>query len=471
MLTMQIAIDALEKHRIKHTVSNGDVWLRGVRVGDSCPHDCLRVVKYGSKVVCSSGGDFIEVQSASVDEVLDSLLEASDNISRFEIASTELMNEDSVEPLIDLVAEVSGCPVMLVDGHTLMCTTSYHDFNRVIPQWGEGQRTGRLPWNFLDFLDRDLTYAQKLASHEDRPFSAVLDTTKIKTAACRIRTPENGGVAYLFMLGKTCDITEGKLQLMQIAAAKVKEWIESHLGDDRLFSKNDFLTRLASGEKVTQEEINENKILLDLRAASYVIAKVKFPRERSLAWSALAVQEQVPSCTCFEFGGELFALAAARKELPDLLEDLAQTNDMKFGLSWGFSDWNMIADAVSQTEVALSATTDRVAVLNSHCVLFYIFEMLLSTTRNIDIAHPAIEFLASYDEEHNSEYLLTLWFYLRHERNLVRTAEALNIHRNSLVYRIKRINELVEDMNLDDAETREHLMISFRLRGLKSWED
>ncbi len=471
MLTMQIAADALEKHRTKYDVSEGETWLRGVRVGDSCPSDCLRVSRYGSKVVCSSGSDFIEVEESSIDEVLDELLEASDNIARFELRSMELLDEESVEPLIDLVAQVGGCPVMLVDGHTMMGTTSYHDFSRIIPQWGESQRTGRLPWDFLEFLDHDLTYAQKLASHEDKPFGVTLGFTKIKSAACRIRTPENGGIAYLFMLNRGGDISEGRLQFMRLATDKVREWIESHLGDDKLFSKNDFLTRLASGEKVSQDEINDNKVLLDMRAASYVIAKVKFPRERSLAWAAMAVQEQVTLCTCFEFEGELYALAASRPELPAMLDELAESNDMRFGLSWGFSDWNMIADAVNQTEVALSATTDHVAVLNSHCVLFYIFEMLLTTTRNIDIAHPAIEFLASYDEQHNSEYLLTLWFYLRHERNLVRTAEALNIHRNSLVYRIKRIGELVDGMNLDDAETREHLMISFRLRGLKSWEE
>lgn len=471
MLTMQIAIDALKNYRTKHTVANGGTWLRGVRVGDRCPFDCIKVVKYGNKIVCSNRGDFIEVQNSSVEDVLDSLLDASDNIAKFEVISKKLMDSESVEPLIDLLAEISGCAVMLIDGHTLMCTTSKHDFTRIIPQWAQGQRTGRLPWDFLDFTQRDLTYAQKLASPDDKPFAAKLEYSRIKTAMCRIRTPENGGISYLFMLNDSNQITKGRLQLMELATAKVKEWIEAHLGEDKLFSKNDFLTRLASGEKATQEEINENKILLNLRATSYIIAKVKFPRERSLAWSALTVQEQVSSCTCFEYNGELFALCAVSKDLPDLLEELAQSNDMKFGLSWGFSDWNMIDDAVSQTEVALSATTDRVAVLNSHCVLFYIFEMLLTTTRNIDIAHPAIEFLANYDEEHNSEYLLTLWFFLRHERNLVRTAEALKIHRNSLVYRIKRISELVSDVNLDDPETREHLMISFRLRGLKSWED
>lgn len=471
MLTMYTAVDALEKYRTKHAISNGDTWLRGARAGDDCPADCLKVVEYGNKVVCSSEGDFIEVQGVESDEILNALLDASDSISNFEISSMGLMSESSVEPLLNLLSSSCGCPAMLVDGHTMMCTTSSDDFSGIIPKWGANQTSGRLPWSFLEFMEHDMTYVQKLSLPEDKPFAAILGSTKIKTGVCRIRTPENGGVTYLFLLGTRHAITPGRLQFMQLATEKVQMWIESHLGEDRLFGKNDFLTRLASGEEMDQDEINENKRLLDLRSHNYVLARVEFPRDRTLAWAAIAVQDKVANCTCFEFEGNLYALCSVRDGLQEAMGELAEANNMRFGLSWAFSDWNVISDAVGQTEVALAASSDQVAALNSHCVLYYIFEILLSSTRNIDISHPAIEFLAKYDEAHKSEYLLTLWSYLRHERNLVRTAEALNIHRNSLVYRIKRIGELVEDMDLDDPEVREHLMISFRLRGLKSWDE
>lgn len=471
MLTMYTAVDALERYRIKYAISGGDTWLRGVRAGDDCPSDCLKVVDYGNKVVCSSGGDFIEVQGAKSDDILNTLLDASDSVSNFEIGSIDLMTDDSVEPLLDLISETSGCPTMLVDGHTMMCSTSSDDFNGIIPRWGVNQTSGRLPWSFLEFMEHDMTYVQKFSLPEDKPFSAILGSTKVKTAVCRIRTPENGGVTYLYLLGTNRVITPGLLQFMQLATDKVKVWIESHLGEERLFGKNDFLIRLASGEKADQEEINENKQLMDLRAHSYVLARVEYPRDRSLAWAAIVVQDRVQNCTCFEFEGNLYALCAMRDSLKDELNEIAEENDTRFGLSWSFSDWNVIGDSIGQTRVALQARADRVAFLDSHCVLYYTFEILLSSTKNVDIAHPAIEFLANYDEAHKSEYLLTLWTYLRHERNLVRTAQALNIHRNSLVYRIKRIGELVEDLDLDDPEVREHLMISFRLRGLRNFED
>ena len=65
------------------------------------------------------------------------------------------------------------------------------------------------------------------------------------------------------------------------------------------------------------------------------------------------------------------------------------------------------------------------------------------------------------------ERIETLEAYLNHERSLVKTANELYIHRNTLVYRIKKIlEELVCD--LEDAYTREYMRVSIRIRRLYS---
>lgn len=53
-----------------------------------------------------------------------------------------------------------------------------------------------------------------------------------------------------------------------------------------------------------------------------------------------------------------------------------------------------------------------------------------------------IHTLASYDSEHETELVQTLEAYLDRGGSLVETAEALYIHRNTLLYRIDRIEEL-----------------------------
>ncbi|WP_415536495.1 helix-turn-helix domain-containing protein [Dehalobacter sp. 4CP] len=55
--------------------------------------------------------------------------------------------------------------------------------------------------------------------------------------------------------------------------------------------------------------------------------------------------------------------------------------------------------------------------------------------------------------------------YLQCERNYVKTAEKLFIHRNYLLYRIERISELT-GLDLDSPDIRLHILMSYRIERL-----
>ena len=80
-----------------------------------------------------------------------------------------------------------------------------------------------------------------------------------------------------------------------------------------------------------------------------------------------------------------------------------------------------------------------------------------------DIVHPAVALLAAYDASHGTDLLATLEAYLENERSIKRTAAALFVHRNSLMYRIGRICDLCA-LDLDDVSTRKLLLLSLELR-------
>lgn len=79
-----------------------------------------------------------------------------------------------------------------------------------------------------------------------------------------------------------------------------------------------------------------------------------------------------------------------------------------------------------------------------------------------DVSHPALAALRSYDSEHKSEMYHTLEIFLEYERNYTKTAQILNIHRSTLIYRLERIIEITS-LNLEDPDVRFHLLLSFRL--------
>ncbi len=74
--------------------------------------------------------------------------------------------------------------------------------------------------------------------------------------------------------------------------------------------------------------------------------------------------------------------------------------------------------------------------------------------------------LAKYDEEHRGSLVQTLEAYFNHHGNISRTAESLFVHRNTLLYRMDRIQELT-GQDLNNANMRLALHLSLKLWQLR----
>ena len=71
--------------------------------------------------------------------------------------------------------------------------------------------------------------------------------------------------------------------------------------------------------------------------------------------------------------------------------------------------------------------------------------------------------LLSY--ENGEELIRTLYAYFERNGNLKKTANALYIHRNTLLYRLERIQEIT-GLNLDNPETRLALQLTLRIHKM-----
>ena len=69
------------------------------------------------------------------------------------------------------------------------------------------------------------------------------------------------------------------------------------------------------------------------------------------------------------------------------------------------------------------------------------------------------------EEKERSVMLDTLRAYLRNDTSLVNTARELFIHRNTLVYRMAKINEYLHE-SLKDRGTLAYLRLSIRVMDL-----
>jgi len=111
-------------------------------------------------------------------------------------------------------------------------------------------------------------------------------------------------------------------------------------------------------------------------------------------------------------------------------------------------------------EIGNSSVQSTSLHLYSDCVLK---DMLSYAKMNMDprnYLHPAIEVLRKHPSEKSSELLQTLRIFSENMGDIIQTSNALNIHRNSLTYRLSRI-EAITSLDLTDINIRMALLFSF----------
>ncbi len=141
-----------------------------------------------------------------------------------------------------------------------------------------------------------------------------------------------------------------------------------------------------------------------------------------------------------------------------------EENNLYIGISQKFS---ALTEAKKQYQYALDAL-EIGQKRNSHCTCFddstlhIISDMLSDRYDPMDICHPAVVLLINYDRENGSSLLNTLKQYIYFSSAPAEAAKALNIHRNTLFYRISKIKEITGIM-LDNGDEKSQIFMSIRL--------
>lgn len=165
------------------------------------------------------------------------------------------------------------------------------------------------------------------------------------------------------------------------------------------------------------------------------------------------------------YGNSAVAVVSAN-QVSELVKEVGRAFGLKnwrVGISLPFTNMQTIPLRRRQAHFAIVQGDSKTGIFRCED---HAFEYLLSRVRTSDdgleLRHPAIILLKHYDEEHHSKLGETLFQYLRNGKNLVNTAGALFVHRNSLAYRIKRICEIC-NIDLEDPDENAYILFSFYL--------
>lgn len=148
------------------------------------------------------------------------------------------------------------------------------------------------------------------------------------------------------------------------------------------------------------------------------------------------------------------------------LRDFLATNEMRAGISPCFQSLTEFKIHYRQSIKALELGTalspqDLFYDYNAYAV-YHLLETAGADSDLKAFCNPVLFDLIDYDRHYQTDYQHNLYIHLLHDGNVTKTAQYFQIHRNSMKYRIKKIEEIL-NISLADPETKFSLRLSFKI--------
>ena len=181
--------------------------------------------------------------------------------------------------------------------------------------------------------------------------------------------------------------------------------------------------------------------------------------------------EQLPNSCVFHYDGGVVCIFNTTKSngYNTAVEHLAKiipTAPFTWGVSYEFTGLERVPEFYRQALTALEAAEEQG---RTHATMYQTACSLISAELKEvpglqGYIHPDLRRLEEVDRHGDSQYVHTLFEYLLCGGNYTDTAARLGLHRNSLIYRMSRIQELIST-DLSDHENRQLLFYSYMLMG------
>mgnify|MGYP002795130010 FL=1 len=389
----------------------------------------------------------------------------------------ELMRTRDFQALLDLARPTFGNPMILSNGsYSVIAITDEPDIHD--PRWLEIVQTRGIPLGVITF--GGINEAYRCSLDTCRP---VLDTSD-STAVPMLRKALAVGDHILGYLDSPlyCGAAEDSdIEFFDfvgnlIALELQKDQGRTSLPDNML---DYFVYDLLEGHLTDQQFIQArlNFFHWDLLAQGKVQIVSIQGRDRDLEPDHTRFRRLLdlfasafPLYKTFVYVDQLKMLCPVEESLQmdrgfcQILEGLLSQEGLVAGVSRPLLRLDTISDfnrqAQQAAELGRRLHPEKAVHFYDNYAIYHALELAAPQEDLFQFCHSAVALLRDYDYIHETELLESLRVYLTHNRSIGESAAALYIHRNTMNYRIARINELTQ-LDLGDPDVFCHLLFSF----------
>ena len=264
-----------------------------------------------------------------------------------------------------------------------------------------------------------------------------------------------GSVAVLV---DSAEYTEEQHEALQACADSLAMVLHSSdFGKKSLSTDRDhFVSKLFHGSTTQQDITTAEKNRIFRPSSRYIVLATEFIPDN--VWQQTS--DSSTRILYFIESGITYLLASPdSKELSDM-KKWVENRGHRYGLSYPFADPLLVGHMSKQAAAALDFGIRSGQNQAEWNFPDYALDMMIGNLDDVSAyMHPSILEIEKYDVINHTQYLDTLKEWLMHNMDYSETAKAMNLHRNSLYYRMQRIYELF-DLELDDMNTDVQLYLT-----------
>lgn len=388
-----------------------------------------------------------------------------------------LAQEDSLQQLIEIGYEMLGNPFSIHDINFKKIAICNNAQKRADdPVWNEFAIDGYTSVKSAGFYTSN-NYMEKV-KNSDLPFFWSDSYSKYPRIIGKIKIG-NKHVAGLVVCAHEKSFRESDLELVHALCQAIS--VEMHKSQFLYYSRGlmyeDFFEDLLLGKIKDEKIINESiKVInLKLRKILYILTidTSSFDKTNiSLTYMRNELEKMLPESKAVIHNDHIVIFISSDRSLRfyqteiENFKQFLKANKVYAGISRGFYSLKDVPEHYLQSLNAL-----KLGILLNKDDCFYKFEEyaiyhftdLCSGVENLkDNCHPSLLKLVAYDKECNTSYTRSLYTYIVHFKNITESANALNIHRNTMFYRLEKIDDIM-DIDLNSSNIFLHLHLSFKI--------
>lgn len=385
-----------------------------------------------------------------------------------------LIDRGGMQYILDTASEVFGNPLFVCDlGYKIICCSDrdadYDDLWKHVKDYGYS-----LPEQILEIM-RTGDLARIYGSDEAR-------TGKYPFASCpflaeRIRDG-NHLLGHICVYGCRQPFGDRDQELLNLLCRILsREMLYEGISSPLKIPYYTLLADLLEGTLTDREELKLRLKCLKLTLPSRMYLAVGSFQNQMLKVSAHYFLEyltqKLPGSLGIIYKDQVLLLlpeqALENQLLERALDSCREHMDCRIGISYPFSDAISLKLHYEQALSALQIA--RLLKLEGRLYRYqklYIYQLLLYARKETDLqflCEPAVLEMQAYDRQHHTEYLNDLKLYLDCGKNINKTAQKACVHKNSMYYRISKMEEKF-GFSLADEETCLSLQISLKILKL-----